>query len=191
MYSLILRSNDRYAAHQIVDARMRDCNEPVRWGQYDDGTIEIRSHRPIDTGWEEKPVPDTGMKIRFQVDCQVRVHHRDHTGRQQRPVNLDYTRNLDWLERQAPTAGLEIEAVDFDPVHIQINRWQRNKHPAVIRRHNIRLESMYPFTLSASRFRGIARVISAELFDEALASIPTGNPKAFGLGFILFKPTGQ
>jgi hypothetical protein len=193
MFSLKLQANDRYAAHQIVEARTRDSNAPVRWGHYDDGTIEIRSTRPLDgLGWDEMTVPANGTMIRFVVDSQVRSHRGlKPDGRQNRVVNLDYGRNMDWIERQAPQVGLELIAVDFDPISIRINRWNRTKSRGAILRHNLSEQPRYPFTMSASRFRGTARVVNAPLFEEVLASIPKANPKAFGLGFIIYKPVGE
>ena len=186
MYVLTLRANDRYAAHQIVEARLNEVDADVRWGQYDDGTIELRSTEQIDPEWELKEVPCNGTTIRFTVDTQVRKKSGLRPdGRKRRIITLDYTRNLDWIERQAPETGLQLVAVDFDPVSIRINRSKRRQL-----RPNTQ-EERYPFLMMASRFYGTAKVTDATLFNRVLGSIPRGNPKAFGLGFILYKPTGN
>lgn len=166
-----LPSEDRYLAHQIVDAQNAVAETPCRWGFSMPKAITLRCRSRLTASWQPMTLPAVDQRIRFLMDARVRRYQgRYQVGKivkKHRISDTDYVANLNWIDSHAAMMGLRLETTDHDRIVAVINKPAR------------------PFVMPASRFQGIALVTDPERLEAILAT-NIGDAKAYGFGFMVY-----
>jgi hypothetical protein len=198
--------NSTYGQHLLM-VRMFGSKDPEVFLPRDyvwceeDGILFVRRGRPTnDLPWEPVTVPATNSMITIKLLARPRLFDtlgqrlreqgvpeevaleqvRARRRKGARPSIIDPQQNLEWLDFTADRIGLKIEAAQVEMVHKRIAK------PNVTRKNH----HYGHFTLMASYFTAVAKVLDSTSFETGLA-FGVGDSKAYGCGYIHFWQRGQ
>jgi hypothetical protein len=190
LYEALIRTPavDAYGKHQFIERQFKERGVATRkytWTFTTGRMAIVRYFEPIGDGFTWTPLdsPPENSKIRFRLCAHVRQPTTcvRASGNGFRSIsNIDYYDNIQWLENKADLIGVRFlsESIDVNPLTIPIVGKKADS------------ERVFNFRLRASQFEGVATIVNAERFAQALAT-SVGNAKAFGLGFIMFSMFGR